>query len=139
MTGDLLGSLRCDCGEQLRGSVDRIAAAGGGVLLYLAQEGRGIGLANKLRAYALQDAGLDTIDADRHLGFSADERRYEAAAAMLRDLGLTRIRLMTNNPAKLAALRAEGIELVDHMTLHSTVNPYNERYLRAKRERGGHL
>ena len=87
----------------------------------------------------MQDAGLDTIDADRHLGFSADERRYEAAAAMLRDLGLTRIRLMTNNPAKLAALRAEGIELVDHMTLHSTVNPYNERYLRAKRERGGHL
>ncbi len=139
LTGDLLGSLRCDCGEQLRGSVDRIAAAGGGVLLYLAQEGRGIGLANKLRAYALQDAGLDTIDADRHLGFSADERRYQAAAAMLRDLGLTRIRLMTNNPAKLAALRAEGIELVDHMTLHSTINPYTERYLRAKRERGGHL
>ncbi len=139
LTGDLLGSLRCDCGEQLRGSVDRIAAAGGGVLLYLAQEGRGIGLANKLRAYALQDAGLDTIDADRYLGFSADERRYHAAAAMLRDLGFTRIRLMTNNPAKLAALRAEDIELVEHMTLHSTVNPHNERYLRAKRERGGHL
>ncbi len=139
LTGDLLGSLRCDCGEQLRSSVDHIAAAGGGVLLYLAQEGRGIGLANKLRAYALQDAGLDTIDADRHLGFSADERDYQAAAAMLRDLHFTRIRLMTNNPAKLAALDAEGIELVAHMTLHSTVNPHNERYLRAKRERGGHL
>ncbi len=139
LTGDLLGSLRCDCGEQLRRSVHHIAAAGGGVLLYLAQEGRGIGLANKLRAYALQDAGLDTIDADRHLGFSADERHYHAAAAMLRDLGLTRVRLMTNNPAKLAALRAEGIDLVDPMTLHSTVNPHNEKYLRAKRERGGHL
>lgn len=139
LTGDLLGSLRCDCGEQLRDSVDRIAEGGGGVLLYLAQEGRGIGLANKLRAYALQDEGLDTIDADRHLGFSSDERRYRAASTMLRDLGLTRIRLMTNNPAKLAALRAEGIELVDHMTLHSTVNPHNERYLRTKRERGGHL
>lgn len=139
LTGDLLGSLRCDCGEQLRDSVNRMAAAGGGALLYLAQEGRGIGLANKLRAYALQDSGLDTIDADRHLGFSADERRYRAAATILRDLGMTRIRLMTNNPAKLAALRAEGIELVDHLTLSSTVNPHNERYLRAKRERGGHL
>jgi GTP cyclohydrolase II len=139
LTGDLLGSLRCDCGEQLRDSVDRMAAAGGGVLIYLAQEGRGIGLANKLRAYALQDDGLDTIDADRYLGFSADERRYRAAATMLRDLGLTRIRLMTNNPGKLSALRAEGIELVDHVTLNSTVNPHNERYLRAKRERSGHL
>ncbi len=139
LTGDLLGSLRCDCGEQLRSSVGRIAAAGGGVLLYLAQEGRGIGLANKLRAYALQDAGLDTIDADRHLGFSADERGYQAAAAMLRDLGLTRIRLMTNNPAKVAALRTEGIDLVDHVTLQSSVNPHNERYLQAKRKRAGHL
>ena len=139
LTGDLLGSLRCDCGEQLHSSVERIAAAGGGILLYLAQEGRGIGLANKLRAYALQDAGLDTIDADRHLGFSADERRYQAAAVILRDLGMTRIRLMTNNPAKIIALRAEGIELADHMTLNSTVNPHNERYLRSKRERGGHL
>lgn len=138
LTGDLLGSLRCDCGEQLRSSVQRIGAAGGGVLLYLAQEGRGIGLANKLRAYALQDAGLDTIDADQHLGFSADERGYRSAAAMLRDLGLTRIRLMTNNPAKIAALCAEGIELVDRITLNSTINPHNERYLRAKWERAGH-
>jgi GTP cyclohydrolase II len=87
----------------------------------------------------LQDDGLDTIDADRYLGFSADERRYRAAATMLRDLGITRIRLMTNNPGKLSALRAEGIELVDHVTLNSTVNPHNERYLRAKRERSGHL
>lgn len=139
LTGDLLGSLRCDCGEQLRSSVERIAADGGGVLLYLAQEGRGIGLANKLRAYALQDAGLDTIDADLHLGFSADERGYQAAAAMLRDLELTRIQLMTNNPDKIEALRAEGIELVDHITLSSTANPHNERYLRAKRDRAGHF
>ena len=110
-TGDLLGSLRCDCGEQLQTAVQRLHEAGGGVLLYLAQEGRGIGLANKLRAYQLQDAGLDTVDADRHLGFSADERSYAIAAAMLRQLGITRIRLLTNSPHKVRELRARGIDV----------------------------
>ena len=108
-TGDLLGSLRCDCGDQLRGALVVMAAAGSGVLLYLAQEGRGIGLANKLRAYALQDQGLDTIDANSALGFDPDERFYWPAAEMLRQLGFTRIRLMTNNPDKLAALSHHGI------------------------------
>src|SRR5690606_24980774 len=111
LTGDLLGSLRCDCGDQLRTAVGRIAELGGGVLLYLDQEGRGIGLANKLRAYALQDSGLDTIDADRHLGFLSDERSYEVAAALLQELGIARIRLLTNNPQKIEALRAHGIEV----------------------------
>ncbi len=111
-TGDLLGSLRCDCGAQLRGAIRRMAAEGAGALLYLAQEGRGIGLANKLRAYALQDRGLDTLDANRALGFAADERDFLAAAAMLRQLGLRRVRLLTNNPDKLAALAAHGIDVV---------------------------
>ncbi|UCE30552.1 MAG: GTP cyclohydrolase II [Burkholderiales bacterium] len=139
LTGDLLGSLRCDCGEQLRTAVERIAGLGGGVLLYLSQEGRGIGLANKLRAYALQDTGLDTLDADRYLGFRADERRYQAAAAILKALGLTHIRLLTNSPHKLAALRDEGIDVVERLPLLGTVNPHNERYLRTKRERAGHM
>jgi GTP cyclohydrolase II len=139
LTGDLLGSLRCDCGEQLRDAVAQIAANGGGVLLYLAQEGRGIGLANKLRAYVLQEAGFDTIDADRHLGFSADERRFSAAAAILKDLGLTKIRLLTNNPQKVVALLDEGIELGGQIPLRVPANPHNARYLKVKRERAGHL
>ncbi|MCP5149911.1 MAG: GTP cyclohydrolase II [Ectothiorhodospiraceae bacterium] len=139
LTGDLLGSLRCDCGEQLQRSVEEIAAAGGGVLLYLDQEGRGIGLANKLRAYALQDAGLDTLEADRHLGFRADERTYHVAAAMLRDLGVGRVALLTNNPEKILALRAEGLEVSSRMPLIAAENPHNARYLRTKRERAGHL
>ncbi|HUL09306.1 MAG TPA: GTP cyclohydrolase II [Candidatus Acidoferrum sp.] len=138
-TGDLLGSLRCDCGDQLRGAVDRISAAGGGVLLYLAQEGRGIGLANKLRAYELQDAGVDTIEADQLLGFRADERTYGVAAAILRELGIERIRLLTNNPQKLQALRDAGIDVVARKPLAGSVNPHNTRYLRAKQERAGHL
>ena len=112
-TGDLLGSLRCDCGDQLRGALAVMAAAGSGVLLYLAQEGRGIGLANKLRAYALRDQGLDTIDANSALGFDPDERFYWPAAEMLRQLGFTKIRLMTNNPDKLAALSHYGIAIVE--------------------------
>jgi GTP cyclohydrolase II len=138
-TGDLLGSLRCDCGEQLQTAVKRLHDAGGGVLLYLAQEGRGIGLANKLRAYQLQDDGLDTLDADRHLGFSADERSYAIAAAMLRQLGFTRIRLLTNSPHKLRELRARGIDVQEMESLVAAPNVHNERYIRTKRDRAGHL
>lgn len=139
LTGDLLASLRCDCGDQLRSAVDQLAAVGGGVLLYLAQEGRGIGLANKLRAYELQDTGLDTIEADRYLGFSADERSYAAAASMLRHLGLTRIQLLTNNLEKIQALQKAGIEVVAGQRLMGAINRHNVRYVHAKRERAGHL
>jgi GTP cyclohydrolase II len=138
-TGDLLGSLRCDCGDQLRGALAAMAAAGGGVLLYLAQEGRGIGLANKLRAYALQDRGLDTIDANSALGFDPDERFYWPAAEMLRQLGFTKIRLMTNNPDKLAALAQYGITIVERVPLAFPSNAHNETYLRTKAVRSGHL
>jgi GTP cyclohydrolase II len=119
--------------------VRRIAELGGGVLLYLDQEGRGIGLANKLRAYTIQDTGLDTVDADRHLGFHADERNYDVAAALLRELGVKRIRLLTNNPRKIDALRQHGIDIVGRLPLVARSNSHNERYLRAKRERSGHL
>ncbi len=139
LTGDLFGSLRCDCGEQLRAAVQAMVEHGHGVLLYLAQEGRGIGLANKMRAYDLQDSGLDTVEADQILGFGADERQYEIAAAMLRQLGIRRIRLMTNNPDKLRALGGEGIEIVDRVPVLGSVNPHNLRYLTAKVERAGHL
>jgi GTP cyclohydrolase II len=138
-TGDLLGSLRCDCGEQLQTAVKRLHDEGGGVLLYLAQEGRGIGLANKLRAYQLQDDGLDTVDADRHLGFSADERSYAIAAAMLKSLGFMRIRLLTNNPYKVRELRARGIDVEEMESLLAPPNAHNERYIRTKRDRAGHL
>lgn len=138
LTGDLLGSLRCDCGDQLQDAIERLAETGG-VLLYLAQEGRGTGLGNKLRAYRLQDAGLDTIDADRYLGFRSDERDFGAAVAMLQALGVQRIRLMTNNPLKIAAIRSGGIDVVDRIPLIAPVNPHNERYIRTKRERAGHL
>ena len=139
LTGDLFGSLRCDCGEQLRNGVARIASAGGGVLLYLAQEGRGIGLANKLRAYALQDAGADTVDADAALGFSPDERRFRIAVEMLDQLGVGRVRLLTNNPRKVAALEAGGIEVTDREAVYGRLNEHNRRYLRAKADRSGHL
>lgn len=139
LTGDVLGSLRCDCGEQLKAAVRRIAELGGGVLLYLDQEGRGIGLANKLRAYSIQDTGLDTLDADRHLGFTADERNYDIAAALLRELGFSRVRLLTNNPQKIDQLREHGIDVVGRVPLVTLANSHNEGYLRAKRERAGHL
>jgi GTP cyclohydrolase II len=139
LTGDVLGSLRCDCGEQLRTAVRRIAELGGGVLLYLDQEGRGIGLANKLRAYSIQDTGLDTLDADLHLGFRADERSYDVAAALLRELGISSVELLTNNPQKIAALREHGIDVVGRLPLVTATTAHNERYLRAKRERAGHL
>ena len=138
LTGDLLDSLRCDCGPQLQSAIERLAETGG-VLLYLAQEGRGTGLANKLRAYRLQDRGLDTLQADRHLGFREDERDFQPAAAMLRALGYTRIRLLTNNPQKIDALRQAGIEVVDRLPLHGPVNHHNARYMSTKRTRGGHL
>ena len=139
LTGDVFGSLRCDCGEQLKLAVRRIAELGCGALLYLDQEGRGIGLANKLRAYAIQDSGLDTLDADRHLGFSADERTFDVAAAMLKELGIARVEIMTNNPQKIAALRENGIEVVGRLPLIGSMNAHNESYLRAKLERAGHL
>jgi GTP cyclohydrolase II len=138
LTGDLLGSLRCDCGDQLRRAIDHLAEAGG-VLLYLAQEGRGTGLASKLRAYRLQDDGMDTIDADRYLGFQADERDFQAAAGMLDALGIRRIQLMTNNPQKIEALQRGGIEVVDRLALIAPVNPHNARYIQTKQERAGHL
>lgn len=134
-TGDLLASLRCDCGDQLHGAVRRIAAAGAGIVLYLAQEGRGIGLANKLRAYELQDRGYDTFDANEMLGFDADERDYRAAAGMLRELGYERVRLMTDNPDKVAALRRYGVDVVERVSHTIAANPHNERYLRAKASR----
>jgi len=139
LTGDLLGSLKCDCGDQLRGAIAAIGAAGAGVLLYLAQEGRGIGLMNKLRAYALQDQGFDTIDANTKLGFRADERQFAPAAAMLKALGFTRIRLMTNNPEKVAGLRAQGLEVVERVPHQFPANAHNQGYLATKKSRAGHL
>ena len=138
-TGDLLGSLRCDCGPQLRAGLRRIAAEGSGVLLYLAQEGRGIGLASKLRAYALQDRGLDTLDANRALGWNADERSFLAAATMLSQLGIPRVRLLTNNPDKLAALAACGVEIAGREPLVVEANGVNDHYLATKARRFGHL
>ena len=138
-TGDLLGSLRCDCGEQLRGAIRALAEAGGGVLIYLAQEGRGIGLVNKLRAYRLQDEGFDTVDANEQLGFAPDERIYQPAAEMLRDLGFARVRLMTNNPDKVAALARHGIEVVERVPHVFAANDHNRDYLRTKAVKSGHL
>ena len=138
-TGDFLGSLRCDCGDQLRGAIRRMAHEGAGVLLYLAQEGRGIGLVNKLRAYVLQDAGLDTVEANHHLGFGGDERDFWAAAAMLRQLGIARVRLLTNNPSKIVQLRQRGIEVVSWVPHIFAANKHNRRYLQTKAERSGHM
>ncbi|MGM0982252.1 MAG: GTP cyclohydrolase II [Pseudomonadota bacterium] len=139
LTGDLFASLRCDCGEQLRNAVADIQALGGGVLLYLAQEGRGIGLANKLRAYTLQDSGLDTLDADQVLGFGEDERHYGVAVDILDALGIRRVQLLTNNPGKVSALAEGGIEVVERQALYGSLNDQNRRYLSAKSERAGHL
>ena len=138
-TGDLLGSLRCDCGPQLQGAIARMAAAGAGAVLYLSQEGRGIGLVNKLRAYTLQDGGLDTVDANRALGWEADERNFQIAAAMLRQLGMPRIRLLTNNPEKVAALQGCGIEVVERVPHEMSPNGINDGYLATKALRFGHL
>lgn len=138
-TGDILGSLRCDCGDQLRGAISEIGRAGAGVLLYLAQEGRGIGLVNKLRAYQLQDAGFDTLDANLQLGFDDDERIYLPAAEMLSQLGIAKVRLLTNNPAKVEGLSRHGIEVTERVPHVFPSNDHNVFYLRTKATRSGHL
>ena len=138
-TGDLLGSLRCDCGPQLHHAIGRMQAEGAGVLLYMAQEGRGIGLVNKLRAYALQDAGLDTLDANRALGWGADERSFAPAATMLKALAITRVRLLTNNPDKVSGLVAHGIEIAGRVRHAIAANGVNDAYLETKARRFGHL
>jgi GTP cyclohydrolase II len=138
-TGDLFGSMRCDCGEQLKGAIQRMDEAGGGILLYMAQEGRGIGLINKLRAYSLQDTGIDTVDANTHLGFEPDERDFLAAATMLQRLGFDAVKLMTNNPDKMDQLRRHGID-VDERVEHSfAANTHNRFYLETKARKSGHL
>ncbi len=139
LTGDVLGSLKCDCGPQLRAAIAAIAEAGGGILLYLQQEGRGIGLINKLRAYALQDQGFDTVDANLRLGFESDERDFELAARMLALLGVDRIRLLTNNPDKVASLTERGITVTERVEHKMPPNPHNVAYLATKRDRSGHL
>lgn len=138
LTGDLFGSLKCDCGDQLRGALRHFAEQGGGVLVYLAQEGRGIGLGNKIRAYALQQEGLDTIDADGTLGFGADERQFDSAVRILKHLKINRVQLLTNNPEKVKAVEAGGIEVVERVALHGTLNRHNLRYVTAKVNRAGH-
>nr|WP_167106821.1 GTP cyclohydrolase II [Sphingomonas oligoaromativorans] len=139
LTGDVFGSLKCDCGPQLDAALHRIAHEGWGVLLYLRQEGRGIGLVNKLRAYALQDQGFDTVDANLRLGFAIDARDFGVAAKMLELLGQDRVRLLTNNPAKVAGLSAAGIEVVERVAHQIAANPHNEAYLATKRDRTGHV
>ncbi len=138
LTGDVFGSLKCDCGPQLDAALHRIAEEGWGILLYLRQEGRGIGLVNKLRAYALQDQGFDTVDANLRLGFAIDARDFGVAARMLDLLGQTRVRLLTNNPAKVTGLSAAGIEVVERVPHQIAANPHNAGYLATKRDRTGH-
>ncbi len=138
LTGDVLGSLKCDCGPQLHEALHQIADAQWGVLLYLRQEGRGIGLVNKLRAYALQDQGFDTVDANIRLGFAIDARDFSVAAQMLRLLSISEVRLLTNNPEKVAGLEAEGIKVAERLPLKIAANPHNAHYLATKRDRTGH-
>jgi len=138
-TGDAFGSLRCDCGPQLQLAMQRVQAAGRGVVLYISQEGRGIGLANKLRAYALQDSGMDTVEANVHLGFRPDEREFGTGAQILHDLGVRRLEVLTNNPKKLAGLSAYGLEIVSQHPLVAGHNPHNQKYLDTKRDKLGHL
>jgi len=139
LTGDLFGSLRCDCGDQLRQTVKTMAEGEGGVLLYLDQEGRGNGIASKMRAYALQSEGLDTYEADETLGYDLDARRFGFAASMLRQLGYTQVKLLTNNPEKIAALQQAGIDVVETQRIYGRKNRDNVRYLAAKQERAGHM
>ena len=137
-TGDILGSMRCDCGEQLHKSMEEIDKAGKGVVVYMQQEGRGIGLMNKMAAYKLQEEGYDTVDANIHLGFKPDERDYGCGAQILRKLGVHKMRLLTNNPVKRIGLEAYGLEIIENVPIETTPNKYNIRYLRTKQERMGH-
>lgn len=138
MTGDIFGSCRCDCGEQLHKALEMIDVAGKGVVVYMNQEGRGIGLMHKMEAYKLQEEGYDTVDANIHLGFDPDERDYGVGAHILRELGVHKMRLMTNNPIKRVGLEAYGLEIVENVPIETVPNPYNERYLKTKKERMGH-
>lgn len=139
LTGDGFGSLRCDCGPQLEAAMTQVAAEQRGVILYLRQEGRGIGLVNKIRAYALQDAGADTVEANEQLGFDADLREYAMCEDMLRHLGVSCVRLMTNNPLKVAALEAHGITVVERVPLITGLNPHNQGYMQTKTDKMGHM
>jgi len=138
LTGDVFGSRRCDCGAQLKLAMAQLSETGGGIVLYLEQEGRGLGLANKMRAYMLQDDGLDTMDANMMLGFDDDERNYGVAARMLKMIGANQVRLLTNNPGKLEALSEGGVEVCARIALHTEINPENHRYLATKAKRAGH-
>ncbi len=139
LTGEVLGSLRCDCRAQLEGALERIAQEGQGVLVYMRQEGRGIGLGNKVRAYALQDQGVDTVDANLALGFGADDRTYDQAASILRELGVASVRLMTNNPRKLDGLRAAGVAVSAQEPHWVETSEHSEAYLETKRAKMGHI
>lgn len=138
LTGDVLGSLRCECGEQLHKAMQMIEKEGKGVLVYMNQEGRGIGLYNKIKAYKLQEEGYDTVDANIHLGFDADERDYGVGAKILKDLGVTKMRLISNNPIKRIGLEAYGLTIVENVPIEIPTNPYNEAYMKTKKERMGH-
>jgi 3,4-dihydroxy 2-butanone 4-phosphate synthase/GTP cyclohydrolase II len=138
VTGDIFGSCRCDCGAQLHQSMQMIEKAGKGVIVYLNQEGRGIGLLNKLKAYKLQEEGLDTVEANVELGFKADERDYGVGAQILRDLGVRKIKLMTNNPKKRAGLIGYGLEILENVNISVKSNPHNEKYLQTKKDKMGH-
>jgi len=139
MTGDTFGSLRCECGEQLHISMEMIEKEGMGAIVYLNQEGRGIGLMDKMRAYKLQEQGLDTVDANLHLGHDSDEREYGVGAQILRELGISKIKLITNNPVKRAALEGYGLEIIENIPIEISPNPYNEFYLKTKKNRMGHI
>ena len=137
-TGDIFGSLRCECGEQLHHSMKMIEKEGKGAIVYLYQEGRGIGLMNKIKAYALQDNGMDTVDANLHLGFKADERDYGVGASILREIGVRKMKLLTNNPVKRIGLESYGLEIVENIQIVVGINKYNETYMKTKQERMGH-
>jgi 3,4-dihydroxy 2-butanone 4-phosphate synthase/GTP cyclohydrolase II len=138
MTGDIFGSMRCECGEQLHKSMEMIDKAGKGVIVYMNQEGRGIGLMNKIAAYKLQENGMDTVDANIHLGFNADERDYGVGANILREIGVSKIKLITNNPKKRIGLEGYGLEIVENIPMEIETNPHNERYMKTKKDKMGH-